>query len=60
MNPLPEIDAIALIQARSRRNKKHFRELLDFYRKRYSDAEIVRAMADSRAMINPLKLNTRS
>jgi hypothetical protein len=54
---LAPADIDALMQARRRKPSKDFKQLLDLYRKRgFSDAEIVQAMADSRVVINPLRL----
>ena len=54
---LDPADVDTLMQARRRKSLKDFKQLLDFYRKRgFSDAEIVQAMAESRVVINPLKL----
>ena len=54
---LDPADVDTLMQARRRKSLKDFKQLLDFYHKRgFSDAEIVQAMAESRVVINPLKL----
>ena len=58
---LDPADVDTLMQARRRKSLKDFKQLLDFYRKRgFSDAEIVRAMAKSPAMISALKLMGQS
>jgi hypothetical protein len=61
MNSKPELsatDADTLVQAlRARKKPKLFEKLRAFYRSRgFSDAEIVRAMAKSREMVNPIRV----
>jgi hypothetical protein len=54
---LDPADVDMLMQARRRKSLKDFKALRDFYRKRgFSDAEIVRAMAESRTVISPTKI----
>jgi len=58
---LDPADAAALIRARRGKTLKRFQELVAFHRSRgFSDAEIVRAMAKSPAMISALKLMGQS
>lgn len=54
---LEPINGDLLAKARRRKSQKEFESLLSFYRKRgFTDAEIVKAMAESRIVINPIRL----
>jgi hypothetical protein len=53
-----EVNGAALIDAlRDRKRPRGFNELVKHYRTRgFTDADLVRAMAKSRALINPLRI----